>query len=120
MSTRRRVIKVPDHRVVPPRSLYRRTPEEQALVDTALRTGVVWMAFGPVAGVCGHQHLTLGGAARCVEPARPHVGRRYTGDVCGPVPPVRIVVPPRRRTFGDFLEGLALFAFFAYLAHAAL
>jgi hypothetical protein len=117
---RRRVVRLPDHRAPAPRSLHRRTPVEQRAVEDALRSGSVWMAFGPVAGVCGHEHLSPGSAARCVEPARPQVGRHYQGTRCGAAPAVKFTVPPRRATVGDLIEAVAVLCLFAYVAFAVL
>lgn len=120
MSARRRVIKVPDYRVDPPRSLHVRTPEEQAAVKAALDSGYAWSAWGPIAGTCGHAHLTPQSAARCLEPARPKFARRTIGNPGGGFPPVRYVAPPRRRTWGDLLEAAAPLAVLVFFIWSAL
>ena len=65
----------PPYQPCRPRALRPRTPEEQRVIAAALRSGERYAAVGPVAGTCGHRHLTPRSAARCVSDARPTVAR---------------------------------------------
>jgi hypothetical protein len=64
-----------------------RTPEEAALVAAAVKRREVWVAYGPVAGACGHRHLSPLDASRCVTPARPTLGRYPKARVWRDAPP---------------------------------
>jgi hypothetical protein len=84
-----------------------RTPVEAALVAAAAKSREVWVAFGPVAGACGHRHLSPLDASRCVTPARPSLGRYPKARVWRTAPPSTPGTPRR----GSWVNGVIVFTF---------